>query len=215
MPRPDNDAAAGLDLSLNRPVLFGYFDFLGGAVRVTNAPYSVAFSGTGDEELDGHTFDAVDHRMVALSDITYRDGGMDTVTATLSNLPLIDIDLENELGDPANWRGRTARIWEAVYSPSLTRLGMPWGIMTGYMTNVRHAMDPGGEGAPGSQTVIVSIEHYLAMATQPSNRSYLAQELYDPNDRSAEAAIAIANGTSGNGLIGASRPGQSFREQWG
>jgi hypothetical protein len=61
---------------------------------------------------------------------------------------------------------------------------------TGYMTSLSI------EGDASAQTIRLSIEGYLSAFNQASNRTYLDQELFDPGDQSAVAAIAIANGTS-------------------
>lgn len=42
----------------------------------------------------------------------------------------------------------------------------------------------------------LEVETYLAFFGQASNRTYLDQQLFDPGDRSAELAIAIANGAA-------------------
>ena len=65
---------------------------------------------------------------------------------------------------------------------------------TGYMTSL------GINGDPQEQSIELAIEGYIAAFGAASNRSYLDQELFDPGDLSARAAIAIANGVSGSPL---------------
>ena len=69
-----------------------------------------------------------------------------------------------------------------------------WNFYTGYMTVPKLVGDSNG------QTIALTIENYLNYMSAASNRSYLNQSAYDPGDKSAEAAIAVANGTSGVGL---------------
>ncbi|WP_076071714.1 hypothetical protein [Sphingomonas montana] len=198
MARPDMDTAAALDRDVIHPVMFAYLDILGDPVRATTAPYSVDISGTGDPDLDGHVFDAVDPTFVAVSPVKSKEGGTDTVTVQMSGLIGIDTDLMNLIGNKANWQGRPARLWLALYDEHLTRIGAIWPFHTGYMSV------PKIIGSADSQTISLDIESYLAFLTQASNRSYLSQAEYDPGDLSAEASIAMANGGTGAGLTGSS-----------
>jgi len=49
-------------------------------------------------------------------------------------------------------------------------------------------------GRPGDQTIVLSVESWLAAFSQASNRTYLNQSYYDPDDTSAQATIAASNG---------------------
>jgi len=189
--RPDEAAIAALDARLRRPVTFAFLDIAEEPVRVTNAPYSFTFAGTGDEDLDGHTFHAVDPRVVAVSVVKAKEGGTDTVTLTLNGLRGIDGELLDTIGTKANWQGRTARLWKAMLDPvQCSRIGAIWSFYTGYMTV------PKIVGDQTSQTILLELESYLAFFGQASNRSYIDQQSYDPGDRSTELAIAIANGAN-------------------
>lgn len=191
MSAPDATAAAALAERVRRPVTFCYLDIKGEPVRVTDAPYSFTFQGTGDEDLDGFTFDAVDPRVVSVAAVKAKEGGTDTVTLTLSGLIGVDSDLLNTIGDKSLWQGRDARLWKAMLDPvTFQQIGAIWPFYTGYMSV------PKIVGDKTSQTISLDLESYLAFFGQASNRTYLDQVLYDPGDRSAELAIAIANGAS-------------------
>lgn len=196
MARPDPNTAAALDRDVIHPVMFAYLDILGDPVRATTAPYSVQPSGTGDPDLDGHVFDAIDPTFVSVSPVKSKEGGTDTVTVQMSGLIGIDSELMTLIGNKANWQGRPARLWLALYDENLIRIGAIWPFHTGYMSV------PKIVGSAASQTISIDIESYLAFLTQASNRSYLSQAEYDPADLSAEASIAMANGGSGAGLTG-------------
>ena len=173
--RPDSAAQAALAADVRRPVTFAWLDLKGEAIRVTNAPYSVTFAGTGDEDLDGFTFTAVDPRVVSVGAIKAKEGGTDTLTLQLSGLAGVDDELMTQIGDRAAWAGRDCRLWRAMLDPqNMTRIGSLWAYYTGYL----------------------SVESYLAFFGQASNRTYLDQQSYDPGDTSAALAIAIANGAS-------------------
>lgn len=189
--RPDTLANAALAADVRRPVTFAFLDLADGPIRVTNAPYSFAFSGTGDEDLDGFTFEAVDPRMVSVGSVKAKEGGTDTLTLQLSGLAGVDDELMTQIGDRANYSGRDCRLWRAMLDPQdLTRIGAIWSYYTGYMSA------PKIVGDRTSQTINLQVESYLAFFGRASNRTYLDQQSYDPDDRSAELAIAIANGAS-------------------
>jgi hypothetical protein len=194
MSRPDEAAAAALGASYVRPLFFCYLDIVGDPLRASTASQSLIFSGTGDPDLDGQTFDGIDPTFVDISGVRQKDGGSDTVTAKLSGIVALDAPLLNIVGDKANWQGRTARLWRMIRDENGQQRGAIQHYFTGWMT----ALTIGG--APENQAIQVSIESYLAAFSAPSNRSYLDQDSFDPGDLSARAAIAIANGTSGSPL---------------
>jgi len=189
--RPDVAAQGALSADVRRPVTFAFLDLKSEPVRVTNAPYNVTFTGTGDEDLDGFTFQAVDPRFVSIGPVKAKESGSDTLTLTLSGLAGVDDELMTELGDRANYVGRDCRLWRAMLDPQdLTRIGAVWGYYTGYMSVPRIT------GDRLTQVINLEVETYLAFFGQASNRTYLDQQEFDPGDRSAELAIAIANGAN-------------------
>lgn len=189
--RPDGSANVALAADVRRPVTFCFLDLAGGPIRVTNAPYNFTFSGTGDEDLDGYTYTAVDPRVVSVGPVKAKEGGSDTLSLELSGLAGVDDELMTELGDRANYVGRDCRLWRAMLDPvDLTRLGGLWSYYTGYMSV------PKIVGDRTSQTIRLDVESYLAFFGRASNRTYLDQSSYDPGDHSAELAIAIANGAA-------------------
>jgi len=186
---PDIDAQAALAAQVRRPATFAWLDILGEPIRVTTAPYSITFVDTGDEDLDGFTFDAIDPTFVSVSAVKAKEGGTDTVTVQLSGLAGIDDELMTQIGNKANWMGRDARLWKAMLDPQdFYRIGAVWTFYTGYMSVPRIT------GDRNTQFISLDIESYLGFFTAASNRSYLDQQSYDPGDLSAQLAIAIANG---------------------
>lgn len=192
--RPDALASAALGAEAVRPAFLCWLDIVGDPVRATTWPANLSFSGTGDPDLDGHTFLAIDPTLTAVSPVKHQDGGSETVTASLSGLILPDSGLFAVIGAEANWLGRDARLWAAVYNEANVRQGAVWAYHTGKMTALRIT------GSAGSQLIEVAIETYLAIIAPASNRTYLDQALFDPGDKSAAASIAIANGVSEGGL---------------
>ena len=74
---------------------------------------------------------------------------------------------------------------------------------TGRMTGLEHSADENG------QTITVTIESYLAVFSEASNRTYLSQDQFDSGDRNPRAAVAIANGNYTGAVTGSGYSGQS------
>lgn len=180
---------AALGGAVLRPVTFAWLDVLGDALRATTAGFTIAVppGTTGDAEFDGQTFDGIDARLVEIGPVSHAAGGSDTLTLSLSGLIAVDAELLNLMADRANWQGRVARLWHGLLSDA-GALTAVWPYYTGYM------MVPRLRGDADGQTIELSIENYLALLSEPSGRSYLDQAEFDPGDRSAGAAIAVANG---------------------
>jgi hypothetical protein len=188
VPTLDSTAKAAVNSSF-APAWFIYLDILSDPLRVTTFGANVAFSGTGDSDLDGNTFTAFAGKLIEVSDVSNGEAGSETLTITLSGIVSIDTTLVNEIGDKTKWQGRTARLWFRVYDAAgVTAQGAIVSFYTGYMSSVRLI------AAPESQTIQLSVENYLAYTTQASNRSYLNQKDYDSADTSAAATITAANG---------------------
>jgi hypothetical protein len=183
MGRPDATALAALDLEYIKPAFFCFLDIVGDPVRATTWPANVTFP-----VVSGQTFSAVDPDFVDISEVKNQEGGSETVTASVSGLLLPDNELLNLIGDPANWRGRVARLWLGLYNEQNVQQGAVWNYYTGRMVSLEI------RAAPDSQTIQISIENYLAALGGASNRTYLDQQLYDPDDLSAAAKIMAANG---------------------
>lgn len=187
--RPDIAAKGALAADVRRPVTFCYLDVAGEPIRVTDAPYSLTFAGTGDVDLDGFTFEAVDPRMVSVGVVKNKESGADTLTLELSGLAGVDDETMTLFGDRTKWVGRDARLWKAMLHPvDLNQIGGMWCYYTGYMSVPRVV------GDASSQVIQLDIETYLAFFGRASNRTYLDQQRYDPGDLSAQLAIATANG---------------------
>ncbi len=191
MSGPDVAARGALDADVRRVATFCFLDIAGEPVRVTDAPYPVTFAGTGDEDLDGFTFDPVNPDVVTVTPVKNKTGGSDSVTLTLSGLVGVDDELLDAIAVRANYQGRDARLWKMMLDPeTLAPIGAVWPYFTGYMSV------PKIVGDRASQTVQMTVETYLAFFGQASNRTYLDQADFDPGDKSAELSIAIANGAS-------------------
>ena len=188
MPPFDTTASAALSGGVVAPAYFIFLDVVGDPVRVTTYGANVTFASTGDADLDGNTFSAIDSRVVTVGDVVNSDTGSDTMTVDMSGIVTIDTTFLNEIGDVSKWRGRTARIWVQIYDGSLTVQGAVAPVYTGYMSSVEILP------SPETQVIRLNIENYLAAFNQASNRSYLNQADYDAADTSAAATIAAANG---------------------
>lgn len=192
MSRPGAAASATLAAVVVKPAFLCWADFVGDPLFATTWPSTLTPAGTGDPELDGKTFSAIDPQFVDIGPVKQSEGGSDTVTATLSGLVGPDTDLLNLIGNTANWRGRVFRLWQGIYNAEDVQQGAFWSYHTGTMVaaSIR--------GDPAQQLIEIKVEGYLASLTAASNRTYLDQAYYDPGDLSAEVAIAAANGPKKN-----------------
>lgn len=205
MAGPDATAIAALR-SYTTPVnaiYIGFLDILGDPIRVTTAPYSltVGAGATGDADLDGNTFSAVDPEFISVSSIVMKEGGAETVTCSLSGLIGVDSTLLNQIGTKTNWQGRVARLWQMQIDQSLAQVGAIWPWFTGYMTV------PKITGDKTHQVIELEIESYLSFIRNASGRTYLSQNEYDSGDLSAQASIAAANGQTAAGAAVATNTG--------
>lgn len=194
MSLPDVTHAAALDAEVIKPVFFAWLDIDGDPVRANTSGADITPTGTGDPDLDGHLFTGISGAFVDISPVRFTGGGSDSVTASLSGIPGVDDDTLTLLADPANWRGRDARLWRIVRNAANVQQGGFHAYYTGKMTGLKHS------GSVSGQTITVTIESYLAVFSQASNRTYLDQERYDAGDFSARATIAIANGNYSNAV---------------
>jgi len=193
--RPDLAGQAALGQPIVRPRWFAFMDFVGDPLRATTWAAPVAFAGTGDPDLDGFTFEAVLPELVDVGVPQFSISGSETVSVSLSGLVGPNSDLLNIMGDETRWRGRSARLWQAVYDEAGAQQGVVWSFYTGWMSSFSIA------GTENAQTVAVDIEGYLASLTPASNRTYLNAREYDPQDASAEAALAAMNSANGSSLL--------------
>lgn len=186
---PDSTAISALSLPAIKPVFFVFLDINGAPVRCNTSGADVTPSGTGDADLDGHTFIGVDGTFVDISSVRYSSGGSESVTAQISGIPEVDAESIALMDNTANWRGRNARLWRIVRNAQNEQQGGYHAYYTGKMTNYSDAGDP-----DTGHVLRITIESYLAVFSQASNCTYMDQERFDPDDLSAKAAIAIANG---------------------
>lgn len=209
MPLPDASAGAQLSSGAFSPEWIGFLDFQGDPVRVTTARSSITFSGTGDPDLDGYTFSAIDPQFIGIGDIRSAEGGSDTVTVTLSGIVGPDTELLNVIGNRALWQTRVARLWAIIRNEAGVQQGAVWNFYTGRMSSVEII------GEPESQAVKLEIENYLASLKQASGRTYGAQGAYDPLDNTAALTIGAANGsTRGVATAWHPSPGGDMPDHW-
>lgn len=197
MPDFDATATAHLDSGApTKPIFLAFFDVDGDPIRATTAGYPVTLPVLADPDLSGQTFYPT-AGVSTVSDVEYRQGGSETVTAELSGLLLPDADFLAAIAARENWQGRPARLWVLLRDQSNAQQGAIAPYYSGIMSAL--SISP----RPDQQTIKLEIEGYKALLTQPSNRSYLDQARYDPDDQSASASVGSTNGAkSGPSILG-------------
>lgn len=202
---------AALSQPYVRAFMLAYLDIAGDPLRAVLAPHSIRVPAgmTGDDDIDGHLFDALDPRLVDVGPVEHGEGGTEQLTVSLSGTIALDSDLLNLLADPANFRGREAKLFIGLLSGA-TPVEMR-GHYAGYMSV------PVIEGEADSQTISLAIENYLDLFTggRPA-RTLLSQRAYDPDDASGDATAGAANAQAvhGGGGIAQNSARQTIRDMF-
>lgn len=187
MPEYDATAAAALDETIQRPAFFAFLDIDGLPMRITTAGYDVTFAATGDADLDGFTFEGINPAFVDIGDVKQGPNGSETMTCSLSGIVSVDDDILAALEDRTLWKGRIARFWKMERYANGDPVGGIVAYHTAWMSQPEYDLEAG--------TIELELEGYLAAVTgEASNRSYSGQASYDPDDTSAAATLACANG---------------------
>lgn len=205
---PSPAEVAGLSARISRFARLGFLDFVGDPLRATDAPYPLTFVGNPDTELNGSFF-TLPTSMVNMSEIEHNRENTSTLTVSLSGLPFIDDSLRTLVATRSNWVGRAAAVWFMVFDEAAQAVGAPWRHYTGRMVNVTM------EGSFDKASISVTIENYLANIAVAANRTYMSQQEYDPDDRSAAASIAAANSkTASSKAVPPGEGGGGFWDSW-
>lgn len=168
-----------------------YLDVDTDPLRATTGLYNKTFTGTGDVDLDGFTFESYPAELISVSEVQHDESGSNQVAVTMSGLVVNNAAFLALIGDRTKWQGRTARLWWYVVDENETQITSDvYGYYTGYMNDITI------NGSPDQQSITMTIEHYLTTLTITTNKTYAMQKEFDSGDFSADASIAVANGTS-------------------
>jgi hypothetical protein len=174
-----------------------YLDVDTDPLRATTGLYDKTFSGTGDADLDGFTFESYPAELISVSEVQHDESGSNQVAVTMSGLIVNNAAFLALIGDRTKWQGRTARLWWYVVDENETQITSDvYGYYTGYMNDITI------NGSPDQQSITMTIEHYLTTLTVTSNKTYAMQREFDSGDYSADASVAVANGTSSANVAG-------------
>jgi hypothetical protein len=187
-----------LQSAIEAPLVYArwvcYLDVVGDPLRASTGLYDKTFSGTGDPDLDGDTYVSYPSDLISVSEVQHDEAGSNQVSVSMSGLIVNNIDFLNTIGNRSNWQGRTARLWWYVVDQNENQIGEVYSYYTGYMNDIMI------NGSPDSQTITMTIEHYLVTLTNTTNKTYQMQGEYDSGDESAARSIAAANGANKSGI---------------
>lgn len=187
-----------LQTAIEAPLVYArwvcYLDVVGDPVRATTGLYDKTFSGTGDPDLDGDTYVSYPSDLIGVSEVQHDEAGSNQVSVTMSGLIVNNADFLNTIGNRSNWQGRTARLWWYVVDENENQIGEVYSYYTGYMNDITI------NGSPDSQSITLTIEHYLVTLSVTTNKTYAMQKEYDAGDESASRAISAANGANKAGV---------------
>jgi hypothetical protein len=145
----------------------------------------------------GELFDVINPDVLQISPVAGGAGGFESFTATFfadpDNPQLIDA-----VNDPTLYSGRAIDLWLVTVNAE----GIAGGIeplFSGTMAQPSESISADG------WTLSMVCESYLALLSGPQGRTYLSQKIYDPDDESAAATLALGgNAPMGGGSIGRS-----------
>ena len=203
-----------LQTAIEQPLVYArwvcYLDVVGDPLRASTGLYDKTFSGTGDPDLDGDTYVSYPSDLISVSEVQHDEAGSNQVSVSMSGLIVNNVDFLNTIGDRANWQGRTARLWWYVVDENENQISSQvYGYYTGYMNDIVI------NGSPDSQTITMTIEHYLVTLTTTTNKTYQMQKEYDSGDESAARSIAAANGANKSGISTPFGGGNGMRDGFG
>ena len=179
-----------------------YLDVDTDPLRATTGLYNKTFTGTGDVDLDGFTFESYPAELISVSEVQHDESGSNQVAVTMSGLVVNNAAFLALIGDRTKWQGRTARLWWYVVDENETQITSDvYGYYTGYMNDITI------NGSPDQQSITMTLEHYLTTLTVTPNKTYGMQKEFDSGDLSAEASVAVANGRSAAGSVAVISPG--------
>lgn len=187
-----------LQTAIEQPIVYArwvcYLDINGDPLRATTGLYDKTFSGTGDSDLDGKTYQSYPSNLINVSSVEHNEAGSNQVSVSMSGLIVNNAALLNTIGNRSNWQGRIARLWWYVVDENENQIGLPYGYYTGYMNDISI------NGSPESQTITMTIEHYLVTLSVTTNKTYQMQKEYDSGDESARLSISVANSGMRDGV---------------
>lgn len=183
------------DASLSQPVISAavllFADFVDLPIRVAYAKHPIyvpnLLSG-GDAQCWDEFFETVDDRVLQIGPVNKEQGGSSPLTITFTGDPS-NPELLEAIEDPALYAGRTVRLWIVLHSQ-----GTATEIVAGYRG---YMTLPGQDYDPGSFTVTMQAENYLALLSAAPARTYLAQSLYDAGDQSALVSMGSLTAAPG------------------
>ena len=205
----DLTASAALDAVVIKPVYFAFLDFENEPTRVNTSGADITPAGTGDPDLDGHLFSGLRADILDIGPVLNRVSGTESISISASGLSELDDDMLAEIADPAHWRGREVRLWRVIRNAANEQQGGFQHYYTGHMANMTIPARSSG------QSIDLTIESYVSAYADASNRTYLDQERYDPDDKSARGMVAIGNNAGGGtpaGQVLSAGGGGSIRE---
>ena len=190
----DPTASAALDGIVIKPVFMAFVDFPDEPLRANTSGADLALTGTGEPDIDGFVFSGIAADVVDIGPVHNGQNGSDSLVIKLSAAFDMDPDMLDEVNDRTHWQGREVRLWRIIRNAANVQQGGVQHYYTGYMSSLAV------KAMPESQTIEATVEGYLAAFSAPSNRTY-DNELFDSGDLSYRAAIAIANGNTGNPIL--------------
>lgn len=149
-------------------------------------------TGTGDNALDGLTFEGIANVGDIGAIVEAREGSQ-ALTLSLAGVDLMDDALRQVIFDQRTWQFRAAWLWVVLCDEDGDPIGKPVRVKRGRMDQMNH------EENDGEGKVSVEIEGHQAYVASILNTRYSEQPEVDPTDTSQAYVHDLANKVAGIG----------------
>jgi hypothetical protein len=172
--------------------IMAVFQFASGDVAIWTGAHPIQVTGSGDQLLDGVTFDPiVNGLMIGIGDNTFSFTGSEALTLTLAIPQTPTPAMLNSSISATEYQSRLAVLWRCLM---VTPAGATTPAIWTFSRVRAGSMDELTIKNDGVQhTFEMTIEAHAAMVTAATNSSYLDQPKFDATDTSQAFAVSIAN----------------------
>ncbi len=148
-------------------------------------------TGTGDEALDGLSFDGIANVGEIGAIVEAREGSQ-AVSLSLSGVDLEDPALRQVVFDERTWQFRSAWMWIVLCDEDGEPIGKPVRVKRGRIDQMNHEDDE-------ESIIRVEVESHQAYVASAISTRYSEQSEIDPTDVSQQHVHDLANKVAGIG----------------
>jgi hypothetical protein len=149
---------------------------------------------TGDEALDGQTFEGITHLVAEIGVIQDSQGGSGALEISLPGVDLEEEAMRQVVYNQNAWQFKPAWVWLAVLDDNGSPIGTPIRLKSGRIDQM-----PVEETEDGQGSIRCIIESHQAYGSEALATRYSEQQEINPADTSQKWVWQLANMTPGLG----------------